>query len=360
MKTGSAYLPLHFGTAPRWLFEQMKRLAREISIILITEYGPQEFLARVSDPLWFQAFGCVLGFDWHSSGLTTTACATLKEGLKPIEKDLGIFICGGKGKISRKTPMEIKDKARQVYIDALSPKLIRASKIAAKVDNNALQDGYQLYHHTFFFTARGDWAVIQQGMNPESQYARRYHWLSNKVKDFVNEPHAGIASEIFSPDNQVLDLTAEKSRENRELSAQIAGDKPEKNLKILKKLKEIKLPPRHRILLSDINPDRLSTIFISTFEKQPKNFLELLGLSRVGGKTLRALALISELVYGKPASAKDPARYSFAHGGKDSVPYPIDQKTYTNSIIFLKEVINRAKLGYLDKLHAFRRLASVV
>jgi len=355
MKTGTANLPLHYGSAPRWLFEQMAKLSREISLVLIDEYGTEEYLKRLADSNWFQALGCTLAFDWHSSGLTTTTCAAIKEGLKPFQKDLGIFICGGKGKTSRKTPREIENFGQQYSFN--SQPLIYASKISAKVDNNALQDGYQLYHHSFFFTKNGKWAVVQQGMHPDSRWARRYHWLSDKVTNFVNEPHTGIASD---QKGKVLNLVDEISKENRKITTKVAQQKPEKITKTLKKLQSTKLPDRHEILISDINPKNLKKIFLSTYENQPENFEKLLGMKGVGPKTIRALSLISELVYGAQISTRDPARYSFAHGGKDDIPYPVNRKTYRQSIQFLREATNKAKLGHYEKLHALRRLQKMI
>jgi len=354
MKIGVANLPLHYGSAPRWLFEKMVKLGREISLVIILEYGVGEYLKKLADPWWFQAFGCVLGFDWHSSGLTTTVCGALKEGLKPLQKDLGLFICGGKGKASRKTPQELEEVGQKFSFD--TKPLIYASKISAKVDNNALQDGYQLYHHTFFATKKGQWAVIQQGMSTQRGWARRYHWLSDNIWDFVNEPHSGIASENLSLKFKILNLTARESENNRTISAKLSQQKPEKIIRALKKLKESNLPPRHQILLSDINPQKLEKILLKTYETQPENFEQLLGMPGVGPKTIRALSLISELIYGAPASTRDPARFSFAHGGKDGIPYPVEEKIYTQSIEFLKEAVSRAKIGYLDKLHILKRL----
>jgi len=354
MKTGIANLPLHYGSAPRWLFEKMTALGREISLVIILEYGVGEYLKKLADPFWFQAFGCVLGFDWHSSGLTTTVCGALKEGLEPLQKDLGLFICGGKGKASRKTPQELEEVGQKFSFN--TKPLIYASKISAKVDNNALQDGYQLYHHTFLTTKDGKWAVIQQGMNPSRGWARRYHWFSEKVADYVNEPHSGIASENLNLKFKILNLTAQESESNRTVSTKLSQQKPEKIIHTLKKLKESNLPPRHQILLSDINPQKLEKILLKTYETQPQSFEQLLGMPGVGPKTIRALSLISELIYGTPASTCDPARFSFAHGGKDGIPYPVEEKTYTQSIEFLKEAVNKAKIGYLDKLHILERL----
>lgn len=355
MKTGTANLPLHYGSTPRWLFEQMTKLAREISIILITEYGVENYLRRLSDPNWFQALGCTLGFDWHSSGLTTTTCGAIKEGLRPIQKDLDLFVCGGKGKTSRKTPKEIEFLSQQYSFD--SQPLIYASRISAKVDNNALQDGYQLYHHSFFFSKNGKWAVVQQGMKPSFHWARRYHWLSDNILDFVNEPHSGVACDYRS---EVFNLVASESKTNRKISAKLSQQKPEKIIQAIKKLQETKLPERHEVLLSDINPENLKKIFLSTYEQQPENFEKLLGMKGVGPKTIRALSLISELIYGAPASTRDPARYSFVHGGKDGTPYPVDQKIYLQSIEFLRQATNKAKLGHYEKLHALRRLQTMI
>jgi hypothetical protein len=355
MKTGTTDLPLHYGVAPRWLFAQMTKLAREISLVLLTEQNEGEYLQKLADPNWFQAFGCVLGFDWHSSGLTTTTCGAIKEGLRPLDKELGFFVFGGKGRTSRKTPLEIK-AAGQKYSFASQP-LIYASKMAAKVDNNALQDNYQLYHHTFFATKKGQWVVVQQGMNPQNRWARRYHWLSSGVDDFVNEPHSGIACDHHS---LILNLVAQKSQSNREIAAKVGQQKPEKITQTIKKLQVVKLPPRHQLLMADINPENLKKIFLSTYNHQPENFEALLGMKGVGPKTIRALSLIAELIYGAPCSTRDPARFSFAHGGKDGTPYPVDRPTYNQSIEFLQKAVHKARLGHHEKLHALKRLTSLI
>ncbi len=351
-RTGIANLPLHYGKVPPWLFKRMSKLAREIVIIIVTEFGHQEMLCRLSDPFWFQAFGCVLGYDWHSSGVTTTVCGALKEGLKGLEKDLGLFIAGGKGRTSRKTPAEIENVGHHLKTNPQS--LVYASRMAAKVDNSALQDGYQLYHHCFLFTKDGAWAVVQQGMNETNRYARRYHWLGEKVTDFVCEPHAAICSESRG---EVLNLVALESEGARTTITQIGTeDTPEKIVQELKRLKTLSLPTRHYLSLEDINPDRLSKTLTITYEQQPQNFEKLLGLEGVGPKTLRALSLLSELVYGASVSFRDPARYSFAHGGKDGYPYPVDRKTYDRSIELLHQAVGKAKVGDTEKLAALRRL----
>jgi len=351
-RAGIANLPLHYGKAPRWLFDRMAKLAREITIAITTEFGPEEMLHRLSDPFWFQAFGCVLGYDWHSSGVTTTVCGALKEGIKGLETDLGLFVAGGKGKTSRKTPTEIEGVGHLLKSNTSS--LVYASRMAAKVDNSALQDGYHLYHHTFLFTKNGSWSVVQQGMNEGNHYARRYHWLGEKVTDFVCEPHSAICSQARG---EALNLVAAESEPARDTITQIATEKkPEEIVSQLKKLKALDLPSRHHLSLVDIHPDRLHKTLLITYEHQPENFENLLSLEGVGPKTLRALGLISGLIYDVPVSLRDPARYSFAHGGKDGHPYPVDRKTYDKSIEILHQALERAKVGDKEKIAALRRL----
>jgi hypothetical protein len=352
-RTGVANLPLHGGKAPRWLFERMTLLAREIAIVIVEEFGPDEMLRKISDPYWFQAFGCVLGFDWHSSGLTTTACGALKEGIREIQGDLGLFMAGGKGATSRQTPKQIEDCGHLISADPAS--LVYASKMTAKVDSAALQDGYQLYHHVILFTREGSWAVVQQGMNENTRYARRYHWLGEGVADFVCEPHAAICSERFGED--VLNLVAAKSTPAREVITEIAAEnKPQKTIAEMKRLQSLDLPSRHQIFAQDIHPDRLSKIIIATYERSPGDFEELLGLPGVGPKTMRALSLLSELIYGTPPSFSDPARFSFAHGGKDGIPYPVDRHTYDKSIELLRRAVLKARLDGSQKRQAVNRL----
>src|SRR3972149_10304571 len=351
-RTGIANLPLHYGKVPAWLFGRMCQLAREIATVTVTEFGTKEMLHRLSDPFWFQAFGCVLGYDWHSSGVTTTVCGALKEGIRGLEKELGLFVAGGKGRTSRKTPAEIENAGHLLKGNPSS--LVYASRMSAKVDNSALQDGYQLYHHTFFFTKDGSWAVVQQGMNETNRYARRYHWLGEKVSDFVCEPETAICSQARG---EALNLVASESAKARKVIAQVAAEeRPNKLIGQLNKLKTLNLPQRPHISLEDIHPNRLGKIFLTAYEHKPQNFESLLALEGVGPKALRALSLISELVYDTPVSLRDPASYSFAHGGKDGHPYPVDRKTYDNSIQFLAQAVEKAKIGDKEKLEAFRRL----
>ena len=351
MRKAVAQLPLHSGRAPAWLFGRMKKLAREISIAIAGEFGADEMLARLADPFWFQALGCVLGFDWHSSGVTTTVCAALKEGIRGLEEELGLFIAGGKGRHSRKTPDQIDAYCQRLSLPG--DKLVYASRMSAKVDSAALQDGYQIYHHTFFFAARGRWGVVQQGMNETTRYARRYHWLSDNIDDFVCEPHSAICCDQRQ---LTLNMVAKESESARAASAEAARRKPEKLLDELRQLPELKLPARHIIQPGDIDTRYLRKILLSTYESQPQDFEKLLGQRGVGPKTVRALSLIAELVYGTPASTRDPARFSFAHGGKDGTPYPVDRTIYDRTIDFLRESVNKSKLQLSEKQHALKRL----
>ncbi len=351
MRSGVAYLPLHTGKAPRWLFENMVKLSRAIIIALTDEFGKYEFIRRLSSPYWFQALGNLLGFDWHSSGLTTTVCGAIKEALKDIGKDIGIFMGGGKGKTALKTPEDILKTEK--YLKISPEKLIYASRMSAKVDNVALQDGYELYHHTIIFTDDGKWTVIQQGMNTQNLYARRYHWLSDDLKSFVVEPHSAIATQKF--EKNVLNTVAKESKGAQEVIVELAKN-PAKALKEFKKIEVLKLPPRHQMLIKDIDPKRLSKTLLKTYLRSPENYEELLAIEGVGPKTIRALALTSELIYGEPVSFRDPARFSFAHGGKDGHPYPVDRETYEKTITILETAIKSAKIGNREKLEALKRL----
>jgi len=354
-------LPLHYGSAPRWLFDRMKKLASQITQIIVWDYGPEEFLFRLSDPYWFQALGCVLGFDWHSSGVTTTVGGALKEGLKGLEKDLGIVVAGGKGSTSRKTPLHIQNWGDKLRLNSETVSgLIYASKMSAKVDNTAVFDGFQLYHHNFIFTTSGLWVVVQQGMNPSLKSARRYHWLSSSLNDFVEEPHSGIISERKT---KTLDLTAKKSKPTRQICVRLIKDDFSQLIKDAKLLSQknwaevLNLPEDHPIYPENFNKKRLDKIFYRIKEKDPEDFEKLLGIEGVGPKTILALSLISELIYGAKPSWKDPARYSFAHGGKDGYPYPVQRETYDQSIQILKKAIQKAKLSRSERIQALKSLS---
>jgi uncharacterized protein len=329
----------------------MVLLSREIVAHIVQEYGPDEVLRRLSDPYWFQAFGCVLGFDWHSSGVTTTVTGALKEGLRGTERDLQIYVGGGKGAVSRRTPGEIT-----TYCDRLSldPKpLVYASRMSAKVDSAAVQDGYQLYHHAFFFTPVGGWCVVQQGMNDANGMARRYHWLASNLQSFVNEPHAAVCAEVEAP---TLNLVAEESAAARTSSALLAREKPGVVLDALRGLPLLSMPRRHAVLIADVNPQHLDKILLKTYERAPEDFETLIGMAGVGAKTLRALALASEVIYGTPASTRDPARFSFAVGGKDGFPYPVDLETYDKTVEVLRAAVNKANIDRSERVKALKRL----
>jgi uncharacterized protein len=350
-RTGTAQLPLHGGRAPAWLFTRMVKLAREITIHVSAEYGPEEMLRRLSDPFWFQAFGCVLGFDWHSSGVTTTVTGALKEGVRGLEKDLGFFAGGGKGATSRHTPAEIEIACERLSIDARP--LVYASRMSAKVDSAAVQDGYQLYHHAFFFTPAGSWCVVQQGMNDDNGMARRYHWLSANLESYVNEPHAAVCADTQVP---TLNLVAHESAAVRDSSADLARQQPGVTLAAIKHIPVLTMPRRHAVLLADVNPQYLEKILVKTYDRAPEDFETLLGMEGVGGKTLRALALVSEIIYGTPASTRDPARFSFAHGGKDGFPYPVDTGTYDTTVEILRAAVTKAGIDRSERVAALKRL----
>ncbi|MCD6098731.1 DUF763 domain-containing protein [bacterium] len=352
MRTGIANLPLHGGKAPAWLFQRMVKLARAIGIVIIEEFGRETLLERLSDPFWFQGFGCILGFDWHSSGITTTVCAALKQGFSGLENDYGLFFAGGKGKYSRRTPEEISSFAERF---GFSPDyFIYASRMSAKVDSTAVQDGYQIYQHTFAFTKDGLWTVVQQGMNEVTGYARRYHWLSKDLSDFVLEPHKGIIT--VKREKRVLNLVSQKSEKARKVITALSGQNPDKTISELKSLTTLNMPKRHTILPSDVSQGKIKHILISTYEDPPLSFEELLGRRGVGPKTIRALSLLSELIWGTPPDWTDPARFSFAHGGKDGHPYPVDRNTYDESIAILERAITKARLSQNEKKSAFGRL----
>ena len=362
-RTGSADLPLHSGRAPRWLFTRMISLSGAIAEAVTSEHGPQELLRRLSEPYWFQAFACTIGFDWHSSGTTTTACGALKEALKPNVH--GVFVAGGKGKASRKTPSEIKAHSSDAGLpESKLTRLQYASRLSAKVDNSCIQDGFQLYHHSFFFTKTGEWAVVQQGMGGE--YARRYHWLSENVSSFVEEPHAGISCDLVG--ESVLDMTAAESKQARKISLDLVNDNPDHIKKYLALSPQttladysdtpaphFALPSHHPVLDVDLGPKGFEALK-RAYEIQPSSYEELISLQGLGPKKIRALALISELVYGAAPSWRDPVKYSFVHGGKDGFPYPVDRKTYDASIRVLREAVEEAKLGSKEKTNAIKRL----
>ena len=362
-KTGSADLPLHGGKAPKWLFSRMEKLTGAISEVIIHEYSQEELLRRLSDPHWFQSLGCVVGFDWHSSGLTTTLTGALKEALD--EEEHGVKVVGGKGSTSRKAPQEILD-SKLCNFSKLE-EIRETSKLSAKVDSNCVQDSYNLYHHTLLFTENGNWTVIQQGMNPDSKYARRYHWISDQVEKFVEEPHRGISAQ--QRENKVLNLTSNLSDETRNVSVDLVKDGPGHLERYLKPKgqksifnyapssgkKELDMPAHHDVRVSELTEQTLNNLE-KAYQKQPQDYEELVSMEGVGKKSLRALALISQLVHGTENDWKDPAKYSYAHGGKDGYPRPVDREEYDKSIDFLREAIEKAKMDKKEKLKSLEKL----
>lgn len=319
--------------------------------IIIMEFGPEEFLARISDPIWFQAMGCVVGFDWHSSGVTTTLCGALKEGLGSLGEDVPLAICGGKAKRAMRTPDELTLYGEQWGMDVRH--FIELSRLCAKIDNAAIQDGHTIYHHTFFLTKKGQWAIVQQGMNGVERTARRYQWLSRDDLDLVSEPHSGITCDA---ETHVVNFVAKESLSARESVVDFVKEHPDVMIKTWRQI-SLEMPKRHSISPLDFDEKRLQKTWRGIYELQPKTFRELIGIRGVGPRALSALALVSELVYNAPPSFRDPARFSFAHGGKDGYPFPVDRKTYEKTIDFLKSCIDKANVGDRDKISAFKRLS---
>lgn len=357
-KVGFADLPLHGGTTPRWLFTRMVALSEGIVTTLIDEHGPEEFLRRISDPFWFQALSCVIGFDWHSSGTTTVTCGALKLALQ--NGQYGVLLAGGKGKISRRAQEELAQIGDGFNLNSASvEKLQYASKMSAKVDTVALQDGHQLYHHVIIVTENGRWAVIQQGMAPEHGYARRYHWLGEHVADFVVEPHSAILGDKRM--DRTLDMTAFSSAETRLVSVDLVNEGERRINGLVRVVKDTTQSTLDKWIRTEVKrlvmPENINWKAIrAAYEFQPENYEQLIGIKGMGPGTVRALALISELIYGKPPSWRDPIKYSFAVGGKDGVPFSVNKKVMDDSIAFLKQGIEEAKLDKKEKLYALQRL----
>ncbi len=394
-RSGYADLPLHTGTVPKWLADRMMALGTLIVEALVIRYGKKEVLVRLSDPLWFQSLGAVLGMDWHSSGITTSVMYALKRGLNRRAKDLGIVVCGGRGKYSRRTPDELKILADMTGMDG--NKLINCSKLAAKVDGTAVQDGFQLYQHNFILSDEGDWTVVQQGMNVQEKKARRYHWSSEKLRSFVEEPHTGVTGENQGLILNLTDLNAKTTR-NKILS--LSNERPDRVLREVEKMgkgdflqldlfddelsinksskspvpltpknnewqgaqilirtdRNLVMPSHHEVRAEDVDLKRLGAVLATAYESDNKNFESLLLTPGLGPRTLQSLTLVSEVIYGTPARFTDPARFSFAHGGKDGHPFPVTTKIYDESIRVLGESIEASRMGYNDKSECLRRL----
>lgn len=347
-RSGIADLPLHGGPVPPWLAERMTKLGTAITESIIHDYGTSAFLSRLSDPFWFQALGSVMGMDWHSSGITTSVMGALKRGLASRADELALYICGGRGRYARLTPHELRLIAERRGLDGEA--LIRTSRLAARVDNNAIADGFQIYLHSFVLTSGGEWAVVQQGLNDRSGMARRYHWHSASVRDFIAEPHTGIVGE-----NQgtIMNLVDAQATSAQTAMLEMARENPEKTLSAARHLR---LSAHHEVREKDVDLKRLGAVLAVAYERDLHNFAELLLVEKLGPRTLQSLALVAEVVHGAPSRFSDPARFSFAHGGKDRHPFPVPLKTYDESLNFLRASLDAAKVGDRDKLDGFRRL----
>jgi uncharacterized protein len=347
-RSGVADLPLHNGRVPNWLAQRMTKLGTGITEAIIHDYGSSGFLSRLSDPFWFQALGAVMGMDWHSSGITTSVMGALKRGLSPRANELGLYICGGRGRFSRNTPGELRVLGERQGLDADA--LVRTSRLTARIDNNAIADGFQIYLHNFVVTSNGEWAVVQQGLNDQTGMARRYHWHSASVRDFVAEPHTGIVGE-----NQgtIMNLVDAHAGNAQTALLEIANERPEKTLQAVRHLR---LPAHHDVKPKDVDLKRLGAVLAVAYDRNLHDFAELLLLENLGPRTLQSLALVAEVVHGAPSRFTDPARFSFAHGGKDRHPFPVPLKTYDQSLNVLRSALDRAKVGDKEKLDGFRRL----
>jgi uncharacterized protein len=363
-RSGSADLPLHNGRVPPWLGERMARLGAVVTEAIVLHYGRDEFLRRIAHPFWFQSFGAVMGMDWHSSGITTSVLGALKRGLSPLAGELGLHVCGGRGRHSRRTPDELLAVADRTGLDGDA--LGRASRLVAKVDSAAVQDGYELYLHGFIVADDGKWVVVQQGMNGDTSYARRYHWLSEGVGSFVEAPHAAIDGRNAGEIVNLTDRRAAASRAGQVAllhalgpegivreAALLAAGKPAPSAPTLPHLV---MPAHHEVRPKDVMLRRLHGALAAAADRGPADFTDLLLVPGIGARTVRSLALVAEVIHGAPCRFADPARHSLAHGGKDRQPFPVPTKVYDRTIAVLKNAVERAKLGQDDRLHAIRRL----
>lgn len=350
-RSGYADLPLHSGRVPQWLGQRMTTLGGAISESIILAYGKDELLERLADPFWFQAFGCVLGMDWHSSGITTSVVGALKRALSPKAAELGLYVCGGRGRHSRKTPDELIAVGEKTGLDAAQ--LVQASRLSARVDNNAVVDGFQLYLHSFIVTSEGKWVVIQQGMNDKTGLARRYHWHSAALASFVQAPHSGIAG---PQQGEIVNLVDRDATPAQSAILQILNEPPEKNLKEIRKLS---LDRRHEVGKHCVDLKRLGAVLATAYERNLSDFASALLVEKLGPRTLQSLALVAEVIHGTPTRFSDPARFAFAHGGKDRHPFPVPTKVYDRTIEVLQTSLEQAKLGDgersqgLERLHRF-------
>lgn len=370
-RTGSADLPLHGGRVPPWLAQRMASLGRVIVEAIAWHYGPDEVLRRLAHPFWFQSFGAVMGMDWHSSGITTSVMGALKRGLEPVEHELGIYICGGKGAHSRRTPQELIRIGERTGLEADA--LVRASRLVAKVDSAAIQDGFDLYLHSFVVTQSGHWCVVQQGMSEQRRTARRYHWLSERLEDFLDSPHAAIEG---PNQGTIVNLADVRARRNRDAGLALVQEGPQRTVATLRQWREqggaalnlfpeldappssphLELPHRHHVIASDVQLRRLHATLAAAAEQGPRDFADLLLQPGVGQRTVAALAFVAEVLHGAPARFSDPARFALAHGGKDGHPFPVPLKVYDETLRVLKRAIAQARLGNDARLAAVQRL----
>ena len=347
-KAGHADLPLHHGTVPPWLATRMSKLGRAIIESIVQEYGKGEVMRRLSDPLWFQSFGCVLGMDWHSSGITTSVMGALKRGLQPISKQLGLYVCGGRGRHSRNTPRELMQVAEKTGLDGQS--LVRSSRLSAKIDNTAIQDGFQLYLHNFVVSDDGEWIVVQQGMNDKNGFARRYHWHSKQLASFINDPHTSVCGQAQGLMLNLTDPVADNTRLG------ILGISKEHPEKMMKEIRQLYMPAHHDVRLENVDLKRLGSVIALAYEKDLQDFESLLLTEGLGPRTLQSLTLVSEVIHGTPSRFKDPARFSFAHGGKDGHPFPVPTRVYDEVIDTMDKTVQRSKIGLTDKQQALKSL----
>ncbi|WP_457584968.1 DUF763 domain-containing protein [Ensifer canadensis] len=367
-RSGSADLPLHGGRVPKWLGDRMTMLGGVITEAIILHYGREEFLRRMAHPFWFQSFGAVMGMDWHSSGITTSVIGALKRGLSPKAAELGIHVCGGRGAQSRKTPSELLAIGDRVGFDAAH--LVTTSRLVAKIDSAAVQDGFDLYLHGFIVTDDGNWVVVQQGMNGHQRQARRYHWLSENLESFLNSPHAAIEGNTQGVIVNLADRRAERSRQGQvELLANMGPDRIVREALAVRRVKSVAapmpdqlslphliMPAHHDVQEKDVNMSRLHAALASAADRGPKDFQELLLTPGVGARTVEALAMVAEVVHGAPCRFSDPARFSLAHGGKDRHPFPVPLKVYDETLRVMKSAVSKSKLGHTEELEALRRL----
>ena len=371
-RSGVADLPLHGGRVPAWLASRMSTLGTAIAESVMVHYGRPALLSRLSDPFWFQALGSVMGMDWHSSGITTSVMGALKRGLNPRAHELGVYVCGGRGKQSRNTPGELRTIAERINLDGEA--LVRTSRLTARVDNNAVADGFQIYLHSFILTRDGDWAVVQQGMNEDSRLARRYHWHSSAVRDFTSEPHTAIVGEHTGTIMNLVDRQArpaqdallaitheDPSRTIGEVRAAFArGASAPRHLEMPPRhgemARHLTMPRRHNVRATDVNEKRLGAVLALAHERDLRDFASFLLLEQLGPRTLQSLALVAEVVHGTPTRFNDPARFAFAHGGKDGHPFPVPLRIYDESIAVLRRALDSARLGDNEKLGGFKRL----